>query len=34
MRLAASQQKKENDSEEEVMSVDNVYAANVAKLLS
>jgi hypothetical protein len=32
MRLSASQQKKEEDSEEEVMSVDNVYAMNVAKL--
>jgi hypothetical protein len=34
MRLSASQQKKEPDSEEEVISVDNVYAANLAKLLS
>ena len=34
MRLSASQQKKEPDSEEEVMSVDNVYATNLAKLLS
>lgn len=32
MRLSAAQQKKEQDSEEEVMSVDNVYAMNVAKL--
>lgn len=31
MRMAASQQKKE-DVDEEVMSIDNIYAANLAKL--
>jgi hypothetical protein len=33
MRMAAAHQKKQ-DSEEDVMSVDNIYASNLTKLIS